>query len=186
MLLFLLTISDESHHDKIEQIYNDYHDQMIKFTSVKLQLSKTKYNQEEVEDIVQNTFMKIVKYINNIKLSWGAENVRGYCFAILNNEIQNYLNEVQDISPLPIELSDNEKYSILDEIVIRESYSAVVDAITKLDEKYSTTLFLIYCKDMTVKEVADLMDISPKTVYTRLARGKKKLLEALKGADIYD
>jgi DNA-directed RNA polymerase specialized sigma24 family protein len=39
---------------------------------------------------------------------------------------------------------------------------------------------------MTVKEIADMMGISAKTVYTRLARGKKLLLDSLKGAKIDD
>ena len=35
---------------------------------------------------------------------------------------------------------------------------------------------------MTVNEIADMMGISAKTVYTRLARGKKLLLDSIKGA----
>ena len=37
--------------------------------------------------------------------------------------------------------------------------------------------------DKTQREIADLMGISPKTVYTRLARGKKLLLDSLNGVE---
>ena len=63
-------------------------------------------------------------------------------------------------------------------------YGEIVRAIEKLDDKYCTTLQLFFCKEMTPNAIAELMGISPKTVYTRLARGKKLLLEILKGAKI--
>ena len=67
---------------------------------------------------------------------------------------------------------------------MKEGYGEIVRAIEKLDDKYSTTLQLFFCNEMTPNEIAELMGISPKTVYTRLARGKKLLLESLKGANI--
>ena len=48
-----------------------------------------------------------------------------------------------------------------------------------MDEKYSITLMYRYSSSMSVKEIADLMGISEKTVYTRISRGKQKLLEML-------
>ena len=62
----------------------------------------------------------------------------------------------------------------------------MVKAIEKLDEKYSTTLQLFYCEEMAPNDIAELMGLSPKTVYTRLARGKKILLESLKGGKVYE
>ena len=50
---------------------------------------------------------------------------------------------------------------------LKENYNQVVKAIEELDEKYSTTLYLFYCKEMTVNEIAKIMGISAKTVYTR-------------------
>ena len=62
------------------------------------------------------------------------------------------------------------------------------DICNKISEKFEESNALIiqlfFCKEMTPNEIAELMGISPKTVYTRLARGKKLLLETLKGAKI--
>ena len=57
----------------------------------------------------------------------------------------------------------------------------MVKAIETLDERYSTTLYMVYCQEMTVNEIAEMMGISTKTVYTRLARGRKLLLDTIKG-----
>ena len=48
-----------------------------------------------------------------------------------------------------------------------------------LDEKYSLILFEFYCMDQSVKDIADRLGVPPKTVYTRLERGKQMLLERL-------
>ena len=44
-------------------------------------------------------------------------------------------------------------------------------------------MFLAINKEMSITEIAELMGISRKTVYTRLERGRVKLINALKGAN---
>ena len=94
------------------------------------------------------------------------------------------LNENEENIELDEEFCSTSEYNFIEELEIQEKYDRVVKIIEKLDEKYSTTLYLVFCKEMTVKEIADMMGISTKTVYTRLARGKKLLLDSLKGAKI--
>ena len=182
MLQFLLTLSDESNHSKIEHIYHTYHDYMMRYAVSKFQtLGRTnfKYN---AEDAVQNAFMKITKYIDKIDFTRGEKDVKNYCFTILSNEICNILSDNQENFEINEEFCFEEEYNFIEELELRENYNQVVNAIEDLDEKYSTTLYLVFCKEMTVNEIADMMGISTKTVYTRLARGKKLLLDSLKGA----
>ena len=182
MLQFLLTISDESHHSKIEHIYNKYHDSMMHFAVSRLQDLGVENFGFEAEDVVQNAFMKITKHIDNIDLSRGEKDVKNYCFTILCNEIRNLLSDEEKIFRNFEEFRFDNEYNFVEELEIRENYNRVVKAIEELDEKYSATLYLVFCKEMTVNEIAEMMGISPKTVYTRLTRGKKLLLESLKGA----
>ena len=56
-------------------------------------------------------------------------------------------------------------------------YDIVVEKIKGLDERYSITMLLYYCEGMDVKAISKAMGISEKTVYTRLERGKRLLLE---------
>ena len=60
-------------------------------------------------------------------------------------------------------------------------YDEVVEAISWLDEKYSIPLSLRYAENMDVKEISKLLGIAEKTVYTRLDRAKKLLIEKLNG-----
>ncbi len=184
MLQFLLTLTDESNHGKIVHIYDTYHDYMMRYAVSKFQAMGRTNSVYDAEDAVQGAFVKITRYIAAIDFSRGEKDVKNYCFAILNNEICNVLNDNQEIYELDEDFCSGTEYNFIEELEIRESYKKVVKAIEALDEKYSTTLYLVFCKEKTVHEIAEMMGISKKTVYTRLTRGKQLLLDSLKGAKI--
>ena len=184
MLQFLLTLTDESNHEKIERLYDTYHEYMTRYAISKFKSFGRTNFVYDAEDAVQNTFMKITKYINSIDFSRGEKDVKNYCFSILCNEISNVLNDNQETYEFDEELCSESEYNFVERLEIQENYNEVVRAIEALDEKYSTTLYLIFCKEKTVNQVAEMMGLATKTVYTRLARGKKLLLDSLKGANV--
>ena len=182
MLQFLLTLTDESNHERVEHIYYTYHDYMMKYAVSKFKSMGRTNAAYDAEDAVQSAFVKITKYIDAIDFSRGENDVKNYCFAILSNEICNVLNYNQEDFEFDEELCPENEYNFIEELEIKERYSEVVKAIENLDERYSTTLYLAFCKEMTPNEIAKMMGITVKTVYTRLTRGKKLLVESLKGA----
>ena len=181
MLQYLLTISEPSDHEKIERLYNDYHLYMIKYAPGKLQDSGRRNYVYEAEDVVQNSFVKITRYIKNIDLSLGEKCVKNYVFTILNNEITNFLNDNEELDEIDEDFYKEAEYDFLEELDIKESYEEAVKAIENLEERYSMTLFLFFCKEMSVGRISKFMGISEKTVYTRIARGKIQLQNSLKG-----
>lgn len=185
MLQFLLTITDESNYSKVERIYNTYHDAMMRYALSKFNTYKSKNCQYDAEDAVQSAFLKIVKHIDNIDFSRGEKDVKNYVFSILTNEIYIICGQEKenfDIFDIFEEFCLENEYNFIEDIEIQERYTELVKAVEALDEKYSTTLFLVLCKGMTVNQVAEMMGISAKTIYTRLYRGKELLLDSLKGA----
>ena len=76
------------------------------------------------------------------------------------------------------------EYNLLEELDIKHNYDRVVEAISLMNELYSITLNCVYVEGMSIKEVAKMMGISEKAVYSRLERGKQILRETLKG-EIY-
>lgn len=182
MLPFLLTLADESNCGKIEHIYNTYHDYMMRYAVSKFKAMGRTNFVYDAEDAVQNSFMKITKYIDNIDFSRGKRDVKNYCLTILSNEICNILSDMEENYEFDEEFFSSGEYNFVEELELKEKYGEIVQAVEKLDERYSTTLYLAFCKEMTPNDIADLMGITVKTVYTRLARGKKLLLDSLKGA----
>ena len=182
MLQFLLTLSDESNHGKIEHIYYTYHDYMMRYAVSRFYASGRTNYKYDAEDAVQNAFMKITRHIDKIDFSRGEQDVKNYVLTIIHNEVCNIFDENEENFEFDEEFCSAAEYNFIEKLEIRENYNKVVKLIGKLDEKYSTTLDLLFCKGMTVNEIAEMMGISAKTVYTRLARGKKLLIESIKGA----
>ena len=183
MLQYLLTISDEYNHEKIKHIYYTYHKKMIKYAIIKLRTYNRPNAMYDAEDVVQDTFVKIVKYINNIDFSRDERDVKNYIFTMLNNEILIFLRyNDENIESFEEFIYENE-YDYIEELDAQENYNKIVKAIEDLDEKYSSSLYMFFCEKMSVQEIAKIMGISPKTIYTRIARGKKLLFDSLKGVN---
>ena len=85
MLQFLLTLSDESNHGKIEHIYHTYHDYMMRYAISRLQTAGRTNFGYDAEDAVQNAFMKITKYIDKIDFTRGERDVKNYVLTIMHN-----------------------------------------------------------------------------------------------------
>ena len=179
VLAFLLTVAGESNREKIEYIYNKYHDDMIRFARHRLKSAGLNSYEVDAEDVVQNAFLKIVKYIDAIDLSRPEKQLKAYIFSIVANETKNVIadRETFDNIDTCFEFLSDEDFFAKLQIHIR--YDDVVEKIKGLDEKYSITLFLYYVQKTDVKTIAKIMGIAEKTVYTRLERGKRLLLEDL-------
>ena len=178
MLSFLLTLVDDQHRDIVQHIYDMYHDDMIRFARHRLKSAGLNSYEVDAEDVVQNAFLKIVKYIDAIDLSRPEKQLKAYVFSIVANETKNVIADREAFDNIDTyfeSLSDEDFFAKL-QIHIR--YDDVVEKIKGLDEKYSITLFLYYVQKTDVKTIAKIMGIAEKTVYTRLERGKRLLLDA--------
>ena len=54
------------------------------------------------------------------------------------------------------------------------------DAIDRLDEKYKTPVILQYFHDLTIPQIAEIMECNENTVKSYIRRAKKKLYDILK------
>ena len=179
VLNFLLMIADESNREKIEYIYYKYHDDMIRFARYKLKDFDIDSYELDSEDVVQNAFLKIVKYIDAIDISKPENQLKSYIFSIVANETKNFIEDATHYDDIDIYAETMIDDYFFDKLQINIRYEHVVEKIKQLDEKYSITLLFYYGEDMDVKKISELMEIAEKTVYTRLERGKRLLLEDL-------
>lgn len=179
MLCLLMAAADESDREKIVYIYTAYHDDMIKFAKHRLRNAGVANCDGDAEDVVQNTFLKIVRNIDTVDTAGGDKKLRAYLLTIVANEVldlvgdRDRFDEIESYDDVP---SDDDFVAALE---TRERYAAVVSAIKRMNEKYSTVMYYRYCREMSIAEIAALTGISEKAVYARIARGKRILLKTL-------
>lgn len=179
MFFYLISLVDANDAPKIEYIYRKYHRDMIRFAKFRLRKAKIASYEVDAEDVVQNAFVKISKHVKRISLDVSEKELKAYVFSIVANESNNFISDyiyVESLDEGHSELSDSDFF---EGICIKERYNEVIGAIESMDERYSITLLYRYHNRMTVRQIAELMGIPEKTVYTRLMRGKSLLLKLL-------
>ena len=188
LALFLSYLDDDKDKRIFEEIYHTYRKQMFL-----LALSINK-NEIDAEDIVSKVFLKIAqKYWKTVKLISNNTDLRNYLLKATKNTA---LNEIKfkksefDKFNIFIERRSNDIQNIsdkdfLDYICKRYDYSNTVDAINKLDEKYRNVLYYHYVLEISIKDTAKSLGQSIDTTKKQITRGKKMLIELLKGVNEY-
>jgi RNA polymerase sigma-70 factor (ECF subfamily) len=129
------------------------------------------------EDIVQDFFIRFweEKRFNQI-----SESLKAYLFTSIRNSSINYLKKNEKHVKLPIEIYDNEIFSVPDDVKeLEEKKNKLYDEIEKLAPQSKKIFEAIILDNKKYKEVAKDLDISVNTVKTLLSRSLKKLRNSL-------
>ena len=62
---------------------------------------------------------------------------------------------------------------VLDQYLVKESYERILQAIQKLDEIYRVVFEFKYLHELSDREIADLLGVTPKVVNVRIFRARK-------------
>lgn len=138
----------------------------------------------EASDLTQQTFLIFGKKEHTIK---NSSKIKSWLFTTLYREFLSQRRKVARLSYLDtltfdIEDPNNRNQNIVD----KEEKNNVLNALDKIDPIYKEVIILFYLKDLTYKEVSDILTIPIGTVMSRLSRGKKQLKSVLKFKDITD
>lgn len=180
MLSFILSVTPLEYRDKITYLYELFHDDMLRLARARLKKANDADPYHNAEDVVQNCFIRIIEYYEIIDFESDDKRLKAYVLTTTVNECsrfikkQEYYEELQDIE-------DPDEGDFLEEIITKEMYAEAVNVIENMDEIYSIPLFYYFVCEMSPKKIAEFMNLSEKTVYTRISRGKAKLIEEFNG-----
>ena len=128
-------------------------------------------NQEDAEDVYQNTFLT---YFKKQREFVNEEHRKAWLIKVTINNAKTLLIEKK----YPEELDEN-LVADDDEAIHREDVLDLKDAIMKLKPEYQEAITLFYINDMSVKEIAAILETTENVVKLRLTRARKKLRELL-------
>ena len=128
-------------------------------------------NTEDAKDVVQDTFLQ---YYTISKDFESEEHIRAWLFRVAVNRAKDVTKSFWHRNRMS--LSDFEETLTFEAPEDGELF----DSVMRLPEKYRTVIHFFYYEDMSVKEIADVLQISENNVKTRLSRGRQLLGGLLK------
>lgn len=176
MLAYLLSLCEKQYHPIIEHIYYTYQEDMVKFAKFRLKNRSIPNYDIEAEDVVQNSFIKIVTYASKIDQKSPPKVLKSYVMEIVKNESSTFVHKYfkhPEAEALEAEFASMEDYTAT--LNVLNLYEDLIDAIDSLDYIYSVPVYLRVVMDFDVGEISVMLEICEKTAYTRIERAKKML-----------
>lgn len=130
-------------------------------------------SQHEAADLTQQTFLIYSTKGHTIK---DATKIKSWLFTTLYREFlgqKRKSSRLEGFDSLTVEVEDLNHLSR--PLVKEEDVGNLLKALDTLDPIYKRVIVLYYLKDLSYKEVADILNIPIGTVMSRLSRGKKQL-----------
>lgn len=129
---------------------------------------------EDCADAIQETIVKAFSKIKSLRQDAYAKT---WLIRILINECYNVLRQKSRQIPMDMESEMAAKAA-----VESQDYSDLYRAVSQLQEELKLPVVLYYGEDFSVREIAQVLEISEGAVQKRLARARQKLKRLLESA----
>jgi RNA polymerase sigma-70 factor, ECF subfamily len=168
--------------EAFQELISRYHSFVYKY------IYRISQNDSIVEDLVQDTFIKMIKGIDKFDLH-GKAKFSTYLITIAKNcYIDYYRREKKRMAEVSIdELGSIEASGTnMQELIADKLYNEdVLGLMENLTEDQRIAIKLKYIEDLTLKEIGEILNIEPKTIKSRIHNGIIKLRSMIEWRD-YD
>ena len=171
MLIYLSMIVSDAGKSKFEIIYNSYKNLML------FQANKILGDTNDTEDVVHESFLKIIKIIDEIEVA-KCPKTRNLVVTIVERTAIDLYRRRQKV---PIVAMDEEYINVPEPKDIEDLHDKtdLAAAMAMLPTRYREVLLLRYDSGFTEAEVAVILSMSQENVHKTVQRAKKKLGEIL-------
>ncbi len=136
-------------------------------------------NEHEASDLTQQTFAIYAEKGSSLR---DTSKVKSWLFTTLYREFLRQRRKAANMAPHEPKLLEAEAPAVDPGMARSLDGNSAVAALQKIDETYRAPLTLFYLKDLSYKEISEILDIPIGTVMSRLSRGKSQLKKALLSA----
>lgn len=151
---------EEAYYDLI----NLYGNKLLKSTYLIIK------DEKEAEDIVQETFIRVFKYIKNFN---SKSSLYTWIYRITHNVTMDFLKS--SIPTIPYEDYFESKEDIEETILLNLEMENIRSGLDNLSLIYKQVLVLFYFDDLSIKEISEVLDEKEGTIKSRLSRGRSEL-----------
>ncbi len=172
LTFYLSTLDDDAERDKLSLIYERYYDSM-RYAARRY---VGQYGADE--DAVHEAILKIIDHLDKIDL---GDDLGARCFVctVAANKAKDWLKKEKKFQISDIDnavLYDEDVDSLpMEALLSKEGYQQLIDCIGSLGEIYRDVCMLKYVSHLKEREIAEVLEISPKTVSVRIVRAHRML-----------
>lgn len=169
-------IADENDQAAFKIFFTFYHPKLIAFALLFVK------SHHHAEDIVSDTLVQLLK---RRKKAFKMENFEGYLFMMIKNHSLNYLKKksnriVSGDASFDKDCLTSEYLNPLEQILDAELRERITEVVEALPPQRKMVYKLIKDEGLKYKEVAQLMDLSVKTIENHLSAALKDLKQAIR------
>ena len=133
-------------------------------------------NDDDVADAVQNTILTCFEKLNTLKKpryfkTWMIRILINECYSLLRRQKKYVTMETTEIP----ERKQPEK----------TDYSELYQAVSELKDELKLPVILYYAEDFSIREIAEILEITEGAVQKRLARARGKLKKAFEHKEVF-
>ena len=166
-LTYKITLDNEN---VFKEIHDSYYVQLCQFAFLFLK------SKELSEEVVSDVFLKV--WINREKLR-KIKNIKSYLYKAVRNQSIDYIRmqspyEKDAVNVYEVEIISSDPI-VEDTIILNEKRVLLQLVVNELPEKCRMILRMYINDQLTYKEIADILNISRKTVETQITIAIRKL-----------
>ena len=166
-------VANQNLNTHFNQSYEEFSDAIFRYC-----LYQTS-NREKALDLTQDTFIKTWEYLSNGKK---VDNLRAFLYKVAGNLVIDYRRKkkaesLDSMTEAGFDVKDEINEMAQKENVYEKDFALKV--IEQLDEKYKEVLLLKFTEDMSIQEIAKIMNQSINNISVRLHRGIAQLKEIM-------
>ena len=166
--------------EKLQEKIDSYSDMLFKIAYARMG------NRADAEDIVQETFYQYFRASKNFEdeeyeKAWLIRDTLNGCRKVWRNSFYRRRSDVPDPEQIFVEEEQEMGERDPEEAFLdKEKARAVLEAVWKLPVTYRDVIHLFYYEELSVKEIAVILQRKVSTVTSQLTRGREILKKNLK------
>ncbi len=165
---------EEKTKKRFEDIYSSYVEQVYRFLYLKLG------SRDDAEDLTSKTFVRVWDTVQRENPESGMRNPRAYVYKVARNLLIDYYRSKREatVSTDDVVIPDQSQ-TIHQKAEIDSEIEQVRFALNKLNEDYQNVIIWYYLNELSIQEVADLMDKSETSVRVTVHRAVSALKQEM-------
>ena len=153
--------------------YDLYLDHIYRFIFFKVK------DKEDAEDLTSHVFLKTWDYVQNNKLS-DYKTLKALLYKVARNIVIDHYRKTSQQASVKLDSMENigvidEKQDIKSKLELTSDLAGIMDNLMELKAEYREVIMLKYINELSVAEIADILEKSKGNVRVQLFRALKAL-----------